>query len=102
MISPFEAINKFRVNLRVNGLSVDLARIAEELRETAQLRYVINFDKAVFRVSGHASFDYISPPKKDMESFRKLVLNDNGEKFLAFLKKEKSGKGYQINRSRTG
>lgn len=101
LISPFEAINQFRVNLRVNGLSVDLAEIAGELRETAQLRYEIDFDKIVFQVVGHASFDYISPPKKEMDLFRELVLSDNGKRFLAFLKEEKSGKDYKISRSKT-
>lgn len=101
LISPFEAINQFRVKLRVNGMSVNLAEIAHELRETAQLRYEIDFDKAVFQVTGHASFDYISPPQKEMDLFHKLVLSDNGENFLAFLKGEKGGKDFQICRSKS-
>jgi len=92
MISPFEEVRDFLVFLEVDGKRVELAEVAQRLRETALLRYRFEFDGEVFRVRGMAQLAYLQPSKKeDQDLLRSLCRADEGKSLFEYLD-EKAGK----------
>ena len=88
MISPFQEVHKhsFHVHLQVDGKHIELAEIAERVRETALLKYDFAFDGEVLRMSGVARLKYLQPDDKN----RRQILNDlcrrdNGKKLFEYL-----------------
>jgi signal transduction histidine kinase len=96
LISPFMQIRNFEINLRVNGVDVDLAEIAEELRTTAQLRYDINYEAQKLTVTGFAKLDYFNPSASDRSAYRELVESDNGKSLLQYLLSKNKGQSYNL------
>lgn len=86
MISPFEETRDFRVHLEVDGKRIELAEIAERVRETALLRYTFGFDGEVFRISGVVRLTYLQPnAKNDRLFFQSLCRRDGGKALYDFL-----------------
>ena len=86
MISPFEEARDFRVHLEVDGKRIELAEIAERVRETALLRYTFGFDGEVFRISGVVRLTYLQPNgKNDRHFFQSLCRRDGGTALYDFL-----------------
>ena len=86
MISPFEETRDFRVHLEVDGKRIELTEIAERVRETAVLRYILEFDGEVFRISGVVRLTYLQPKEKDnRQFFQSLCRRDRGEALYEFL-----------------
>ena len=59
MISPFQEADDFRVHLEIDGKSIELAAIAESVRNTALIRYAFQFDGEVFHMSGVVRLNYL-------------------------------------------
>jgi len=92
MISPFQDTRDFLVHLEVDGKRLELAEIAQRVRETALLKYSFDFDGEIFRMSGIARLDYLQPGKKeDHQLLRSLCRRDGGKALYAFLM-NKAGK----------
>lgn len=92
MLSPYQISSDFRVHLSVDGKAIDLAEIAQRIRETALLRYAFSFDGHILTISGQARLNYFQPPgKEDREYFRSLCQEDGGLALFEFLK-EKSAR----------
>ena len=93
MISPFQQARDFRVHLEVDGHPLELAEIAERVRETSLLKYRLEFDRGVLRVSGAARLNYLQPNQRgDQGAFNSLCREDGGKALYTFLA-GKSGKG---------
>lgn len=60
-ISPYREVRDFVVYAIVDGKELELLEIGEKLRRTAQLRYVLGFDGALFEIKGKARLAYIRP-----------------------------------------
>ena len=93
MISPFQQARDLRVHLEVDGKRLELAEIAQRVRETALLKYNFVYDEGVLRIWGIARLNYLQPNRKDDQRLLKdLCRKDNGEALFEFLA-GKSGKG---------
>ena len=93
MLSPFEEVKDFRVHLEVDGKTLDLAEIANKVRETALLKYVFKFDGQVLDISGSARIKYFQPrAKADETLFRSVCGKDSGGALYEFLA-GRTGKG---------
>ena len=93
MISPFRKERDFRVHIEVDGKQLDLAEIAQRVRETALLRYTFTFDRRVFRISGTARLNYLQPRNRDDRKLLKSLCRADGGKALYEFLADKTGKG---------
>lgn len=90
MISPYREVRSFRVAATVNGARLDLAEFTEKVRETAQLRYRVDFNGETFSINGKARLNFFRPEKEeDRIQFKYLVEADDGKAFYDFLSKKK-------------
>ena len=91
MISPYREVRNFRVAATVNGTRLDLAEFTEQVRETAQLRYRVDFNGKDLSVKGKARLNFFRPEKdEDKIPFKHLVEADEGKEFYDFLAKKKN------------
>jgi signal transduction histidine kinase len=92
MISPFQEARDFVVQLNIDGKRIDLAEIAQSVRDTALLRYRFQFDGTAFHISGLARLEYFESNKEDDAALlRSLVRRDGGSALFEFLS-SKAGK----------
>ena len=93
MISPFEEVRDFDVQMQVDGKLLELVEIARRLRETAQLRYSFEFDGERLQVRGFGRLNYFRPgTKRDQQVLDDIVKKDKGEALFEFLA-SRTGKG---------
>ena len=93
MISPFQEARDFRVHLEVDGKRLELAEIAQRIRDTALLKYTVAFGDGVFEISGLARLNYLQPSKRDDRQLLKTLCQaDQGRALYEFLAK-KTAKG---------
>lgn len=95
LISPFQSVRDFYVTVTVNGVPLDLADIAENIRNAATIRYALSSDGKEFKVQGRFRLDFMRPSasqKLEKEQFRQLVDTDKGEALAKFLLKNKRAK----------
>lgn len=86
MISPYREVRDFTVVATVDGKKLELLEIGERLRQAAQLRYILDFDRELFKIKGKAKLSYLRPEKSaDRELFASLVERDRGTAFYKFL-----------------
>ena len=86
MISPFQEARDFFVYLEVDGKPLELAEIAQRVRETALLRYNLEFDGEIFHMSGVARLDYLQPNNvQDQQLLQSLCRRDKGKALYEFL-----------------
>jgi signal transduction histidine kinase len=86
MISPYREVRDFTVIATVDGKKLELLEIGERLRQAAQLRYILDFDGELFKITGKAKLSYLRPEKSaDRELFATLVERDGGAAFYQFL-----------------
>ena len=88
VLSPFEEVDGFRVHVQIDGVSLELAEIAKKVRETANLKYMFNFDGKVLDISGTVRLKYFQPSgKKKEQNFKSHCIKDEGEALFKFLSK---------------
>lgn len=98
MISPYREVRNFHVAATVNGARLDLAEFTEKVRETAQLRYRVDFDGKEFSINGRARLNFFRPEKEeDRVQFKYLVEADDGQAFYDFLSKKKAAAVFNLN-----
>jgi hypothetical protein len=86
MISPFQEVRDFVVYLEVDGKQLELAGIAQQVRETAMVQYRFEFDGATLCVFGRARVDYLMPNERsDQELLQSLYRKDSGKALFEFL-----------------
>jgi signal transduction histidine kinase len=100
MISPYREVRNFTVIASVEGRPLDLIEVTDKLRETAQLHYKLDFNGALFSVTGLAKLGYLRPASsRERASFDELIESDGGSAFLSFLQNRYADK---FNFSRAG
>jgi len=103
LISPYKEVRDFDVYAVVDGKELELVEIGEKLRQSAELRYILNFDRELFRISGSARLAYIRPPRtQDKAVFADLVESDNGDRYFAYLKQTKIAQQFSFEKSSQG
>ena len=86
MISPYREARDFTVIATVDGKKLALLEIGDRLRQAAQLKYVLDFDGELYKISGKAKLSYLRPEKiADRDLFASLVERDGGAAFYRFL-----------------
>lgn len=86
VISPYEGVSGFTVNVTVDGTRIDLQTLNRQVRETAQLHYDIDFNGKRLRERGNARISFFRPNNMaDRRVFERLVDADDGEAFLGHL-----------------
>ena len=80
LISPYE-VRDFTVLVTVDGKRLELAEITSRIRDSAQVRYRLDFDGQLFKVSGKARLAFFRPDsgKEDLDDFRTGAEMDGGE-----------------------
>ena len=90
MLSPFHEARDFHVHVEVDGKRLELAEIAQRVRETALLKYTFAFDGQVFHISGRARLRYLQPNRdQDRPLFDSLCRRDTGKALYDFLDSKK-------------
>lgn len=101
MISPYREAREFTIVAIVDGKRLDLAEITEQVRQTAEVRYKVDFDGQVFRVEGRARLSFFRPEnREDRRLFRELVEADGGERFFRFLHEAPAARAMNLKRSK--
>lgn len=86
MISPYREARNFKVVATVNGRRLDLLEFTDRVRQTAQLRYTVDFDGEEISITGKTRLDFFRPEKEEEKrQFKYLVESDGGEAFFNFL-----------------
>ena len=100
MISPYKEVRDFQVIATIDGKQLQLAEITEKIRQTAELRYRIDFDGKVLHVKGKARLAYFWPDTgEERENFRRFVELDEGKQFTEFLLASQQAKLYNLQKS---
>ncbi len=103
MISPYKDVRDFHVIVIVNGRSLELADIPDRIRDSAQLRYWIDYRDQKLSVLGKVGFTYLHPGnRRENELFREMIQADGGAGFLEFLAGQPSARGLAMARSYDG
>jgi signal transduction histidine kinase len=101
MISPYTDVREFTVHANVNGRKLELAEITEGVRDTAQVRYDLQYDGTTFTVEGRAKLSFFRPEKDaDLPVFRELVEQDDGAALREYLARQKSGERFNVRKPR--
>lgn len=87
IISPFEENRPFEVYVSVNGQNIDLIGFQKDLQDLALSKFVFNFDGENLIIKGHTKLEKFIGNRK--EDYINYLLNDQGNKFLKFLKENK-------------
>ena len=86
LISPFQEARDFQVYIEVDGKRLELAEIAQRVRESALLKYGFDFDGEAFHISGVARLNYLQPNNKDDQRLLNfLCRGDRGKALYEFL-----------------
>ena len=102
MISPYKDVREFTVHTSVNGRKLELAEITEAVRDTAQIRYELQFDSTILRIDGRAKLSFFRPEKEEeLDVFRELVEEDEGSALRTYLTNLKGAERYNIRKPRS-
>ena len=86
IISPYKENRPFEVYLKINGISVDLDKSNEELRDLAISRFEFDFNGKTITLLGKTRLaKFIGNNREDYHNYVEV---DNGKKFFEFLKKK--------------
>src|SRR5690606_8039883 len=87
----------FEVYLKINGISIDLDKSNDNLRELAISRFDFSFDGTKLQLFGKTRLTkFIGNTESSREDFRNYLQCDEGKKFFDFLRK----KSPDINKSK--
>jgi signal transduction histidine kinase/TolB-like protein len=94
LISPFQEVRDFNVTVTLNGEKVEIAEIAEQLRETASVRYKLTFNGSVLRVDGKVRLNFVerAQKKEDQAYLQGLLSKDKGRAFVDYLERKEARK----------
>jgi signal transduction histidine kinase len=90
LISPFREVRDFSVTVTLDGDDVPIAEIAELLRDTASVKYEIDFNGTSLNVTGKVKLDFVERAQDKIEAplLRKLLRKDDGQAFFNYLKEQ--------------
>lgn len=90
LISPFKEVRDFIVTVTLDGDDVPIAEIAELLRETASVRYELDFNGTTLNVTGKVKLNFVERAQDKINEalLRKLLRKDDGLTFFNYLKEQ--------------
>lgn len=88
IISPYKENRPFEVYLKINGISIDLDKSNEELRDFAISRFEFDFNGKILEIKGKTKLTKFIGNNRD--DFKNYLEVDNGKKFYEFLQKKYS------------
>lgn len=86
IISPYKENRPFEVYIKINGITIDLDKSNEELRELAISRFRFDFDGSSIKLKGKTKLTKFIGNNRD--DFHTYIATDEGKKFFSFLKKK--------------
>lgn len=86
IISPYKENRPFEVYIKINGVSIDIDKSNEELRDLAISRFEFEFDSTSIYIKGKTKLTkFIGNNREDYYNYVEV---DSGKKFFDFLKKK--------------
>jgi signal transduction histidine kinase len=86
LVSPFPNHTDLDLTVRIDGLDIDLPHITDSMRESAEVRYAIDYVPMKMSVRGRADIEYWRPapdrPPNEHRDFARLVEKDSGKRFF--------------------
>ncbi len=86
IISPYKENRPFVVFLKINGISIDLDKSNEDLRDLAISHFTFEFNGSTIKIKGKTKLSKFIGNRK--EEFKNYLEIDNGKKFYEFLVKK--------------
>jgi signal transduction histidine kinase len=87
LVSPFEDISAFDLLISVDGVKLDLARVAKRLRQQADTTFSVMFDGVKMTMQGRTKLRHLEPSDKTRRAiFEEEVQANNGEQLLSRLR----------------
>lgn len=103
MISPYRQVRDFLVGVTLNGQSLELAEITEQVRQAANLRYHLSYEDQRLCITGKARLSYFQSStraeRSDRDLFRRLVEKDGGDALFEYLSNQKLSSDIHLRRS---
>ncbi|MDR2560728.1 MAG: ATP-binding protein [Holophagales bacterium] len=100
MISPYKEIRDFIVFVEVDGKHLELIEVSDRLRDTATMRYSLDFDGVQIIIQGRARLEFFRTANdKDAEQFALIAESDDGNAFFDFLQTQKQSRQFELTRS---
>ena len=96
LISPYQENRPFQVYLQINGESVNLDQESEKLHKLSLADIQFNYQDKSF--SWHADISMRKLIGNDFDTYEKLVLADNGKRFLDSFFNDKKGRASNFRR----
>lgn len=84
LVSPFGADRGFSVTVSVDGVDLDIAQLAESLRNAAAARYWFSYDDGSIRITSKLS-------QRLAGDSAELLAQDGGDRFLAWWQQQSPG-----------
>ena len=93
IISPYRGVSGFEIHASVNGKSIDLQLLEDDLRRAAVIHYDLFYDTDdQLHVEGRMRLNHLRPPSKDDRLiFDDICQADEGRALLAFLQEKPIG-----------
>lgn len=86
IISPYKENRPFAVYLKINGISIDLDKSNEDLRDLAISRFEFEFNGSAIIIKGKTKLTKFIGNK--IQEFKNYLELDSGKKFFEFLKEK--------------
>lgn len=96
LISPYQENRPFQVYLQINGESINLDQESEKLHKLSIADIHFNYQDKSF--SWYADFSMRKLIGNEYETYEKLVLSDNGKRFLDNFFNDKKGRASNFRR----
>lgn len=93
IISPYQENRPFQVFLQINGESINLDQESKKLQQLSLTDIHFKFENKIF--SWYANISMRKLIGNDFETYEKLVLSDNGQRFLESFFKDGRSSNFQ-------
>ncbi len=104
IVSPYEGVRGFDITLSVDGVSLDLFSLTARLRDTAQVRYALQFDGQEMKVTGRMRLAFLQPNRKsgpEVENYQRFALHDEGGAFRRYLEERATATEWGFRKPRS-
>jgi signal transduction histidine kinase len=100
LISPYKENRPFQVYLKINGESINLDQESEKLQKLSLTDIQFKYQDKLF--SWYADISMRKLIGNDFDSYEKLILSDNGKRFIDSFFKDKKGRSSNFRRDIDG
>ena len=101
IVSPYTGVSGFKLRGSVDGESLDLGRIEEQLRRAATIHYDLNYGSDdELSIKGRVRLGHLLPnPKAGRAEFERLCAVDQGAALLTYMRELARGKDLGVRKS---